>query len=111
MSTIYFDEAGYTGSDLTNEDQPFFVVGSACFTDDELNRIKSDLGISDDTELHFKKLYGSRAGRVQIMSILSHPLMDNTHVKFGIADKRYCIYAQIVDTIIETFAYTLGENL
>ena len=23
--TLYFDEAGYTGSDLTNEEQPYFV--------------------------------------------------------------------------------------
>ena len=111
MSTIYFDEAGYTGSDLTNEDQPFFVVGSTCFTDDELNRIKSDLNISETSELHFKKLIKSTAGRKLIIDVLSHPLMNTAHVKIGIADKRYCIYAQIVDTVIETFAYSHGVNI
>ena len=25
---IYFDEAGYTGSDLTNSEQPYFALAS-----------------------------------------------------------------------------------
>ena len=33
------------------------------------------------------------------------------HIKTGIALKRFCIYAQIVDTIIETFLYSRGKDL
>ena len=58
MNTIYyFDEAGFTGSDLSNVDQPYFCLGSAKFTDDEILHIKNDLSVKDDEELHFKKLY------------------------------------------------------
>ncbi len=28
MNNIYFDESGYTGADLTNEDQPYFALAS-----------------------------------------------------------------------------------
>ncbi len=32
-------------------------------------------------------------------------------LKIGIAEKRYCIYAQIVDVLIETMAHSIGENI
>lgn len=37
--------------------------------------------------------------------------MDKKHIKIGIALKRYCVYAQIVDVLIETMANSLGENI
>ncbi len=43
--------------------------------------------------------------------MLEHPLMDKKHIKIGIALKRYCVYAQIVDVLIETMANSLGENI
>lgn len=112
MNTIYyFDEAGFTGSDLSNVDQPYFCLGSAKFTDDEILHIKNDLSVKDDEELHFKKLYKSSNGQKRILALLSHHLMDNKHIKFGIAFKRYCVYAQIVDVLIETMANSIGENI
>lgn len=107
----YFDEAGYTGSDLTNVDQPFFSLGSVKYTDDEIQQIKNDLSLNDATELHFKKLYKSSKGQQRIHSLLSHHLVDKEHIKIGIAEKRYCIYAQIVDVLIETMAHSIGENI
>lgn len=41
---IYFDEAGYTGSDLTNSEQPYFALASIRMTDDEVIRMKKDIG-------------------------------------------------------------------
>ncbi|WP_290088398.1 DUF3800 domain-containing protein [uncultured Duncaniella sp.] len=110
-SKYYFDEAGFTGSDLNNADQPYFCLGSARFTDDEILQIKNDLSLQDDTELHFKKLYKSPSGQKRILALLEHPLMDKKHIKIGIALKRYCVYAQIVDVLIETMANSLGENI
>lgn len=107
----YFDEAGFTGSDLSNADQPYFCLGSARFTDNEILQIKNDLSLQDDTELHFKKLYKSPSGQIRILALLEHPLMDKKHIKIGIALKRYCVYAQIVDVLIETMANSLGENI
>ena len=107
----YFDEAGYTGSDLTNAEQPYFSLGSAKFTDDEILQIKNDLSLNDKNELHFKQLYKSPAGQRRILSLLSNPLIDKKHIKIGIAEKRYCIYAQIVDVLVETMAHSIGENI
>lgn len=107
----YFDEAGFTGSDLSNANQPYFCLGSARFTDDEILQIKNDLSLHDDTELHSKKLYKSSRGQKRIRALLEHPLMDKKHFKIGIVLKRYCVYAQIVDVLIETMANSLGENI
>ena len=35
---VYFDEAGNTGSNITNQVQPYFVLSSVCYTDDELQQ-------------------------------------------------------------------------
>lgn len=109
---IYFDEAGYTGADLLNREQPYFCLASACYTDDELNKIKSDIGhVTTNAELHFKKLHKSEKGRNLLKKIFTHPLVDKKHVVLGFADKRYCIYAQIVDKLIESYMFDMGYNL
>ena len=41
---LYFDEAGYTGPDLTNKEQPYFALASIRMTDDEVACMKKDIG-------------------------------------------------------------------
>ena len=104
---LYFDEAGFTGADLTNKEQPYFVLASVRFTGRELDVLRSDLQLGAD-ELHFKKMYGNEEGRNIIEKIISHPLLDKEHVKLGMANKRYCIYAQMVDILFEKYCYEQG---
>lgn len=40
---LYFDEAGYTGPDLTNVQQPYFTMASVCITDEDVELIKADI--------------------------------------------------------------------
>lgn len=55
---LYFDEAGYTGADLTNKIQPFFTLASVNFTKEELERIKNDIDYKSwGRELHYKNMY------------------------------------------------------
>lgn len=103
MNKIYFDEAGYTGADLTNVSQPYFALASVRFTEEELATIRNDIGLDAyATEMHFKKMHTNWEGRNLLDKLFSHPLLDKKHIKTGVALKRFCIYAQIVDTIIET---------
>mgnify|MGYP004579793979 CR=1 FL=1 len=112
MDKIYFDEAGYTGSDLTNESQPYFALASVRFSEEELDRIRKDVGLDTDTkEIHFKKMHTNWEGRSLLLKLFSHPLLDRSHIKTGIALKRFCIYAQMIDTIIETYCYEKGIDL
>lgn len=112
MNKIYFDEAGYTGADLTNVSQPYFALASVRFTEEELATIRNDIGLDAyATEMHFKKMHTNWEGRNLLDKLFSHPLLDKKHIKTGVALKRFCIYAQIVDTIIETYLYSNGIDL
>ena len=107
---VYFDEAGNTGSNITNSSQPFFVLSSVCFTDEELVQIKKDVAFED--ELHFVKIKSRWDGRYAVRRLLAHPLFDENHVTYQIVDKTFATYAFMVDMLIEPFMkYRLGENL
>lgn len=112
MNKIYFDEAGYTGADLTNVSQPYFALASVRFTEEELAIIRNEIGLDSNTkEIHFKNLHTNWKGRDLLNKLFSHPLIDKKHIKTGVALKRFCIYAQIVDTIIESFLFSRGIDL
>lgn len=40
---LYFDEAGYTEPDLTNNIQPYFALASIRMTADEIDCMKKDI--------------------------------------------------------------------
>lgn len=109
---LYFDEAGYTGPDLTNNKQPYFALASVRMTDDEIVRMKKDIGYYEwGKELHFKSMYKSYQGQKMLDKIFNHPLMDDNHVLPSFAHKRYCVYAHIVNILVETMYYNQGVNL
>lgn len=109
---LYFDESGYTGPDLANREQPYFALASIRMTDDEIVRIKKDIGYCEwGKELHFKSMYTNLQGRAMLEKIFNHPLMDENHVLPSFAYKRYCIYANIVNILVETWYYNNGINL
>ncbi len=49
---VFFDEAGNAGSNITNREQPYFVLSAVSFTDAELQHIQDDVVYAG--ELHFK---------------------------------------------------------
>lgn len=109
---LYFDEAGYTGPDLTNNKQPYFTLTSVRMTDDEVIRMKKDIDYCEwGKELHFKSMYTNPQGRAMLDRIFNHPLMDAKHVLPSFAYKRYCIYANIVNILVEPLYYNNGINL
>ena len=109
---LYFDESGYTGPDLTNNSQPYFALASVRITDEEISCIKDDIHYSDwGKELHFKSMYTNPQGRAMLTKIFNHPLMDESHVLPSFAYKRYCIYANMVNILVETMYHNEGLNL
>ncbi len=109
---LYFDESGYTGSDLINPEQPYFTLASVRLTEDEVAVMKEQIGyVKWGKELHFKSMYSNPQGRKMLEKVFSYPLMDCNHVLPSFANKRYCIYVNIVDMLIETYYHNGGVNL
>lgn len=109
---LYFDEAGYTGPDLTNPDHPYFTLASIRLTDDEVEKMKKDINYEGwGKELHFSSMYTNPEGRLMLEQVFIHPFMDANHVLLSFALKRYCVYANIVNILVETYYYNNGVNL
>lgn len=109
---LYFDEAGYTGPDLTNPDNPYFTLASIRLTDDEAEKMKEDINYEGwGKELHFSSMYTNPEGRLMLEQVFTHPFMDANHVLLSFALKRYCVYANIVNILVETYYYNNGVNL
>lgn len=69
---LYFDEAGYTGAELTNEKQPYFTLSSVSLEDEEIAQIKSDLDYDAwGKEFHFKYVQGSPGSNYAWKGILT----------------------------------------
>lgn len=113
MPTIYLDECGYTGEDLLNKDQPFFVLASM-LCDDQTAKSARRSFFSDfqgQTLKHSvlkRKKRNQEAVRDFLMSIGSGTGIE-TIVRF--ADKRFVASGKMVDLLIEPTVHDAGIDL
>ncbi|MBP3848057.1 DUF3800 domain-containing protein [bacterium] len=60
VKTIYFDESGYTGSDLINDDIPYFTCAAVAISEDKakelIQHIRNDYNLKQGFELKFKNI-------------------------------------------------------
>lgn len=96
---IYIDEAGNTGQDLLNEDQPVFVLASHNYTKQEITALRNIFEIKG--ELHFKNLKDSAIGRKNLVEFINHSLISEEHINVVIAHKLNVACGHIVDRLME----------
>lgn len=107
---IYFDEAGNSGDNLLDKEQPIYVLASHNFNEDETKKILSPLLFGADRELHFYKLYKSR--KYHIIKVLNNDLLDYSRIVVTSAHKRFALWCNIVDKMVEPFyAFVLKEDM
>jgi hypothetical protein len=106
---IYFDEAGNTGPNLVDPDQPMYSLLSVCMPDEQAMQLL-ELISSNAAELHFKKLKKYRSSQLQILELLNQPSITSDTVKYSISHKEYCIVAHIVDRLIEPVLYDMNHD-
>lgn len=107
---IYFDEAGNTGSNLLDPEQPFFVLASTNFKEDEVEELVN-IFETNSQELHFLNLRKSPKHQTKLLEFLNHNLIETSKVKFSFGDKKFEAVAQIVDLLIEPVYYDADINI
>lgn len=107
---IYFDEAGNSGQNLLDKNQPVFVVASINFSLDETKEILSYIN-TDSSEIHFNRLRKYGKYHSQILNSLNHELITSERVKVIYYDKRFALIAHIVDQLIEPVFHHRGIDL
>lgn len=110
IPVIAYDESGNTGQNLLDQDQPFFILASVCFSEDEMNSLTSVFS-SKARELHFKKMRKYEKSRKELLEMYNHDLLDKSKVKIHYSYKKFALYDQIVDRVIEPLLHKDGINI
>ena len=112
MFDVYLDEAGYTGSDLVNREQPVYALASTTLPD-EVARDLVDrcFGGVRARELKHSVLSRRRRGRGQILCFINALAEHPGTATVTVAHKECVLVGLIVDFWVEPALYLDGINL
>lgn len=105
---IYCDESGYTGNDLLEKNQPYFVYSGVCLDDKTTTEIISYIHNNyniQNNEIKGKQLVNSEKGRRVIENIFEN-YANCARVVY--ADKKYTLACKIIEYAIEPFLESNG---
>jgi hypothetical protein len=108
MRTIYLDESGYTGDDLLNPDQRFFVVASSLIDDEEADAIlRRSFPRYQGDEFKFSNVWRRPSHRGGLRGFASEIPAIADRLFLYVIDKRFCLLTKMLDYLIEP---TLAER-
>lgn len=105
--TVAFDEAGHSGGNLLDPEQPVFVLASARLSENEAVELLGSPG----KELKFATLKRSKRGMEIILRILDSPLLSEDRFLISAFHKPFMIVTKIVDLLVEPLAHRDGVDL
>ena len=109
---VFLDEAGYTGPDLINRDQPAFVLASTILDADRCRALLDrHFGSDRDGEVKHARLAKTKRGRVQLLRFFEDLLRTPEHACFFGFHKEFILLALLIDFWLEPLAHRDGVNL
>lgn len=108
MKTIYFDESGFTGYNLLDENQPIFSIASSMINPEKAKEIlERSFPQYHGKEFKFSNIWGSRNQRGLLeFSNLIEPHLDDLFVTSD--NKRFVVLLKMIDFLIEPTYYESG---
>jgi len=108
---IYFDESGYTGTDLLNLDQPVFCVASSDL-EEELSReiLSNSFPRFQGNEFKFRNIWRNRTHRGNLSRFIEALGPHLEHVFGYAADKEFVLLTKIVDFLVEPVVTQAGYD-
>jgi hypothetical protein len=108
---LFLDEAGYTGADLINRDQPMFILASTVIEESEARaQLESAFGLSR-YEVKYSKKSRSSQGRRQILEFLRSLNINKRKTAFFSFHKEFLLLTHLVDFWVEPAMRAGGVNL
>ena len=111
MLTVYMDESGFTGEDLINRQQPFFVHVSTTLSDDECAALHREFfSRTQGHELKHQNLSRRNSGQRRIVGLID--AIRNLH-KFTVwvCHKEFTLLTYLVDLWVEPVMRRHGMDL
>lgn len=104
---VAFDEAGNSGGNLIDDEQPAFVLASVCLPELEA----ADLLGTAPREYKFASLKRSAAGRASILRLLDSPSLIEERYLISGFHKPFMAVTKMVDLLVEPLAHRDGVDL
>ena len=112
LITIFSDESGYTGPNLTNMDQPYFVLATISFEEHEAKAIRDSIFSSVGTqELKHSSLARNIKRHPMVLEYLKYLQSCPHRFKLCVIDKEFATVAKIVDYLVESAAHKMGFDI
>ena len=111
MLTIFCDEAGNSGENLLDADQPVYVLASNDFTTEEAVALLRHVQPPQSGEPKFKTLKKTNKGVDRLLAFLVDPLLVRDRIAVNVFHKRFMVVTKIVDLIFETLIHKAGGDL
>ncbi|MEP7153326.1 MAG: DUF3800 domain-containing protein [Nitrospira sp.] len=109
---LFLDESGYTGEDLVNMDQPWFVLGSTNVTEEEAQALWRDIFKSVQAqELKHNRLRKTRNGQQRVAEFIKALKQYPKQVGTSVALKKYVLVTMLVDWWVEPYLHEDGLDL
>ena len=104
----FIDEAGNTGGDLIQKEQPFFVLSAITLTKENLSIILNELESQftqnkEKEEVEIKAVKWSKSSKKAkaLQCIIEKLIISDGHISVVVIEKRYMISAMIVDSFFD----------
>lgn len=109
MTTIYIDESGFTGDDLYNPEQRYFVIASTVVGDEEAEQIlRRCFPRYQGQEFKFTNIWKRGTNRNGLRTLATEiPALADRVFTF-IIDKRFSLIIKMFDYLVEPSAYASG---
>lgn len=106
---LYFDEAGNSGQNLLDKEQPVYVLVSHNFSEEEARDILSPINTMAD-EIHFKGMRKYPKYQKPLADVLNDQRINYDRIKIAYYHKKFSLCAQLADQLVETAFYHQGVD-
>ncbi|RYY90405.1 MAG: hypothetical protein EOO15_02730 [Chitinophagaceae bacterium] len=109
--TIYLDEAGYTGSKMTDTEQPIFVLAAHSISEDRCSELlKECFPKSQAPEIKHTNVRKTASGQKGAL-LLRETILKEGHQTYSFAvHKRFSLFQRLFDYLVEPVMHKHGVN-
>ena len=109
--TIYFDESGFTGSNLLDGEQPYFAVASTVMEpEDAADILRESFPHYQGQEFKFSNIWRSRRNRNRLPEFVRNIGSSPEHVFVWWVDKKFAVLCKIIDFLVEPIMTNAGYD-
>lgn len=110
LPVLYGDEAGNTGPNLLDPDQPTFAHAITDLQAGDAAEALACLELNS-AEIHSTSLFRRKGGIGRLVRFFDHPVIRPERVSVFLIHKKHMVITKMIDLLVETLAHRDGVDL